>query len=342
MNKLFTLAFSLTLCMLFLNAESEAQVARKIIVEHFTNTRCGICGFKNPPFYANLQSQGDALHIAYHPSAPYNNCVLNLHNVAGNDDRTNYYNTYGSTPDFFFQGVFTSGDVSVATVFDPYEAKMSAASIRIVQTNYGTDSINVQTIVETNSTHALDPQRLYIALVEDTVFYNAPNGENEHYDVFRTALTPAEGTSVSLPATVGDSLYYYSTIAANPDWNFGRMYVLAILQDEDTKLVEQAESTTLFRIGMDMDTSNSDTTIANGIILSNVIPTSVYPNPVSGLLYLSNSEAGLQQAIITELRGREMASIEFSGETTIDMALYPSGIYLLHILGEPIRKIIKE
>lgn len=232
-----------------LGSTAFAQVPRKIVVEHFTNTVCGICAFRNPPFYVNLANQGDALHIAYHPSAPYSSCILNQHNVAGNDDRTLYYNTYGSTPDFFFQGVFTIGDVSLPTVFDPYEGMTSPATIRIVQTAIETDSINVRVVVETNSTHSLAPQRLYVALVEDTVFYNAPNGENEHYDVFRTALTPASGISAILPATVGDSLNLDVTVATRPDWDLDRMYAIAILQDATTKAVEQSEKTTLFRDG---------------------------------------------------------------------------------------------
>ena len=170
-------------------AVSQAQVARTIIVEYFTNTRCGICGFTNPPFYDNLEDHPDALHIAYHPSAPYSTCILNQHNVAGNDDRTIYYNTYGSTPDFFFQGVFTLGAAN-ASSFDPYEGQMSVAEMKVVQTNREeADSIKVEVVVSTAGTHSLSTQRLYVALVEDTIFYNAPNGEDEHYDVFRTALT---------------------------------------------------------------------------------------------------------------------------------------------------------
>jgi hypothetical protein len=33
---------------------AHAQVTKKIIVEHFTNTKCSVCASRNPGFHTNL------------------------------------------------------------------------------------------------------------------------------------------------------------------------------------------------------------------------------------------------------------------------------------------------
>jgi len=75
-----------------------AQVQKNVVVEHFTNTRCGICASRNPGFFTNLNNNPDVIHLAIHPSSPYSSCVFNQHNSVDNDDRTNYYGIYGGTP----------------------------------------------------------------------------------------------------------------------------------------------------------------------------------------------------------------------------------------------------
>lgn len=345
MNRYLTYlsATLLTLCALSVHG----QVSRTIIVEHFTNTRCGICAFNNPPFFTNLVNQGDALHIAYHPSAPYSTCLLNNHNVAGNDDRTVYYNTYGSTPDFFFQGVFTLG-AGDASKFDPYEGQMSPASIDIIQTNTeAQDSIHFRVVVRTEASHSLPMQRLYVAVVEDTVFYMAPNGEDEHFNVFRTALTAAEGNPVMLPATVGDSLVLTGSVAKHPDWDYDRMYAVAILQDEATKAVEQSAKTTEFRIQGDMtdttgmDTTGMDTTTTGIFEFAGPI-TAMYPNPVSDQLQLVHPDGAEKQVLITDLAGREVYATRMFGSVSVSVADFPKGIYLIRVEGEPVQKLIVE
>lgn len=54
------------------------QVPKKVLVAHFTNTRCSVCASRNPGFFNNLDNQnnGDLIHIAYHPSRPYNSNLI--------------------------------------------------------------------------------------------------------------------------------------------------------------------------------------------------------------------------------------------------------------------------
>src|SRR5260221_7207968 len=90
--------FIISLLSQFICQLSLAQVAKKIIVEHFTNTDCSICAALDPGFYANLNAHPGVLHLSIHPSAPYPNGLLYKQNATANDARTNYYGVYGSTP----------------------------------------------------------------------------------------------------------------------------------------------------------------------------------------------------------------------------------------------------
>ena len=221
-----------------------AQVPKKIIVEHFTNTKCGVCANKNPGFYTNLNKQPGVLHLAIHPSSPYSACVLSQHNVAENDGRTNYYDVYGSTPRLVIQGVVIASNASydVPSLFTPYLGKTSPASIRIEQTKFGKDSIRSKIIIKTEATHTLGGLSLFVALAEDTLKYTGSNGEPVHYDVFRKSLTGITGVNITLPATPGDSVTYVKSSASNAAWNFSRIYTLVILQEKTSKAVIQCQS----------------------------------------------------------------------------------------------------
>ena len=221
-----------------------AQVPKKVVVEHFTNTKCGICASRNPGFYTNLNSQSGVIHLAIHPSSPYAACVLSQHNAAENDSRTNYYGVFGSTPRLVIQGVVISSgaNYSLASIFTPYLGQTSPASIKIYQYKFGNDSIRSRIVIKTEAAHTLGNLKLFIALAEDTINYTGSNGEPVHYDVFRKSLTGTSGVSVTLPSIVGDSVVYIKSSPVNVAWNFSKIFTLAILQDAVTKAVIQSEN----------------------------------------------------------------------------------------------------
>ncbi|WP_317899602.1 T9SS type A sorting domain-containing protein [Aurantibacillus circumpalustris] len=222
-----------------------AQVPKKVIVEHFTNTKCSICASRNPGFYSNLNNQNGVIHLAIHPSSPYPACVLSQHNVSENDARTNYYGVYGGTPRLVIQGVViaSTADYGSASIFTPYLSQNTPASIRITQTKFANDSIHSRIVVKTEALHNLGALKLFVCLTEDTVFYTGSNGESKHYGVFRKSYTGTSGMSVTLPAIVGDSAVYTMSSPSNSAWNLARINTLAILQNETTKEVIQSETT---------------------------------------------------------------------------------------------------
>ncbi len=236
--------FQILVAFLVLGQYAIAQVPKKVVVEHFTNTKCSVCASRNPGFYTNLNSQTGVIHLAIHPSSPYAGCVLNQHNTTENDARTNYYGVFGGTPRLVIQGVVISGGANYnsAAIFNPYLGQTSPVSIKIMQSKYGNDSISSRIVIKTEATHTLANLKLFVALAEDTVFYTGSNGEPKHFDVFRKSLTGISGISVTAPVNVGDSNVYVMSSPANSSWNFSRIFTLAILQDGTTREVIQSES----------------------------------------------------------------------------------------------------
>lgn len=236
--------FSLHLILLLLLPTSLfAQVQRNVILEHFTNTNCSVCGARNPQLHNNMADFEKLLYISYYPSRPYADCKLNQHNMQQNDARTKFYNLFGSTPKIAIQGEsLPQADFRDENLIPPYNGQISDFSIELNQYLVNGDSIRVRVVVYCESEdQVLSKANLYVALAEDTVFYKGRNSENEHYNVFRKALTTDSGDEIRLPTVKGDSIVLELSAAIHDDWNIDRMLSTAILQGPESKEIFQAE-----------------------------------------------------------------------------------------------------
>lgn len=315
--------YVLLCCLLALLPEmAQAQVAKTIVVEHFTNTRCGICSNRNPGFYQNLNQQNGIVHLAVHPSSPYSNCELNLHNPEENDGRTNFYGIYGSTPRLVIQGnvIPSSTNYSDAAIWNPYTAQTSPVSIQLQQSKQS-NLIEARVTLTTEENNSLENLVLFLALAEDTVFYNAPNGEDLHFDVFREAVTSTGGMSVSLAANVGESVSFDFQITPDSEWDLNRMFLVAILQDGSDKEVIQAGATTPAQ---------------NDVILSNAaLPklqgVQLFPNPVGPELFITLADAQVSTVRIFDALGQVVLTQTFSQSARLDTSRLPMGTYFIEI-----------
>ena len=180
------------LSLLGLSNTSHAQVVPKTsVVEHFTNTYCSICASRNPGFYSNLANFPQVLHLAYYPSAPYPACPFNQLNKAENDARTNYYGIYGATPRLVVNGTVLPGNANYSSpdILQGTSNATSDYSLRI--TTRRIDATQAEAILHIRKvgTNSLQQLQLFAVLTEDTVHFNANNGESEHYDLFHKSLT---------------------------------------------------------------------------------------------------------------------------------------------------------
>lgn len=301
-----------------------AQVPKQVIVEHFTNSECSICASKNPGFYSNLNAQENFLHLAIHPSSPYPSCELNQNNVAENDGRTNYYGIYGGTPRLVIQGTVISSGANYASpdLFIPFLAETSPAIIRIKQYRFNDEIFQSEITIKAAVDNNLGEIKLFAALAEDTVFYSGGNGEDEHFDVFRKALTDVVGNSIVMPAFAGDSIVVITTANLDASWDSDRLYTIAILQSATDKLVIQSAEERVVT-----DTIGT-VAIAD---FNNPLTPLVYlnPNPVSqsAITFTTNSlEPGIIR--IFDSFGRLVLEDNYSGSYTAHLPNLGSGKYI--------------
>ncbi len=303
---------------------ANSQVLKKTAVEHFTNTKCSVCASRNPGFYSNYGTQQNILHLAIHPSSPYSACLLYNQNATENDARTNYYGVYGGTPRLVINGNVISNSTSYSsnTLFTPYQALTSPASIKIIQKKYGNDSVRSTVIIKTVATHTLGNLSLFVVLAEDTVFYQGSNGETKHFDVFRKSLSKVSGNSISLPATIGDSVVFSTVSSVNSIWDFKRIYTLAILQETANKQLVQAEASE--------STEKEATTGLSENTLTNCF--SIFPNP-SNYRFTIESTESIGELEIRNTLGELIFSQQInSNQKIMDFSGKPSGLYFVHFI----------
>ncbi|PSR14543.1 MAG: hypothetical protein DA408_09050 [Bacteroidetes bacterium] len=333
MKKLFLL--SALALFTFLSYTQAQAVAKTIVVEHFTNSRCGICASRNPGFYANLNQQEGVLHLAIHPSSPYNSCIFYLANPVENDARTNYYGIYGGTPRLVIEGVVISAGTNYgnASIFTPYQNQTTPVSLRIRQTKeQGMMTVSVTIKAEADNT--IGDARLFLAAAEKRVVYNAPNGEGEHHDVFRKTFNgEPTGATVAVPAIAGDSLVITGMLTPDANWVFDQLYTMAILQSATDREVFQAAAA-----------APSDNEPLVGTFEVNELAASIFPNPVTDLLQVRLAGSEKARVRLYSTQGVLLQEQSFVGQVSLDVATYPAGIYWLEVEAagkQAVRKIVK-
>lgn len=321
--------FLLTLTVLGFTVNILAQVPRKVVVEHFTNTRCSACASRNPGFYANLANQTNALHIAYHPSSPYSSCVISQSNPAENDGRANYYGVYGGTPTLVIQGapIPPGQSYSSNALFTPFSGQMSPVSLSVSQINLN-DSAEVRITIKTVGETMLNEVSMFAAVVEDTLNYDAPNGEDFHYDVFRKALLGNSGQSITLPE-MGDSLVIDLKAWINPSWVRNQLSTVIILQETGNRAVIQVEKA---------EGIESSVTSVNA---SENFKTNVFPNPASNTLFIFSEANESINYEIWSTAGKLALSGQFKRSTEIDVQYLSKGIYILKLNSNSTEKLEK-
>ena len=318
------LIFSLS-AIIFYGQTLLSQVPKKTIVEHFTNTKCSICASRNPGFYSNLNNQPGVLHLAIHPSSPYNGCQLYQQNSSENDARTNYYGVYGGTPRLVINGSVISANANYSdnSMFTPFLQQTSPALININQIKFGADSIRVRVVVKTVAAHSLGALSLFVALAEDTIIYTGSNGEPKHFDVFRKSLSNVNGTSVALPPTPGDSIVFTASSPSQLIWNFNRINTYVILQESNNKNLVQSEKylsgplTTGIR-------SNSQS----------MSEFKLFPNPSNGVFSFDNQSNGNCLEIRNSIGDLVLTKKISQGRNEIDFRHNANGIYVIRLLNE--------
>lgn len=305
---------------LFFAMTMVAQVQKNVVVEHFTNSRCGICANRNPGLFSNLNNNPNVIHLAIHPSSPYSSCIFNQHNVAENDGRTNYYNIYGGTPRIVVQGQVQSASVNFgsATLFTSQAGQTSPFTVRTdVQISGGQATVEV--VVKTEATHNYSTLSLFTALAEDTIFYNAPNGENEHYNVFRESVFEVDGKAITPATMIGDSVVFSETIMVSNDWDVNRILGISILQETGSKEVVQA--------------STSRNQIFTSVENIETAPFQVY-SVNNQVIFRADKTGSTYQVQVFDLQGHMLHYLNSTCQEQWTFDNLPTGVYPIRIQSE--------
>jgi len=310
-----------TLVILFLVSTLFPQVSRKVVIEHFTNSRCSTCASQNPAFYDLLQNYPNVLHIAYHPSSPYASCIFSMYNPTENDARTNFYGIYGSTPKLVLQGdlVGFQNPIIQAEQIENQLGQMSDYEVRVTQKMNSSTNAEVTLVVKRVNGNTEESLNLYVGLVEKLVNYNAPNGETYHPDVFRKVIY-----NQALPSlAMGDSAIYVKNYTFDSEWVNDEMYAFGLVQKNDDKEILQAAASRTVGEGP------SGLTEYRNLNLGNVF----YPNPASDLIHLQPEFSGRFEKIdFFDLTGNKIA--EFSDPNNISIDNLASGLYFVQLSGK--------
>lgn len=305
---------------------------KTILVEHFTNTLCSVCASRNPGLYDNLRAQQDVLHVAYHPSSPYSGCVLNQHNKTENDSRTNYYSIYGGTPRIVLNGSVQSASLNYASanIFNSFKNITADVSVNVSQTIEGNlIKSNISVIRLTNMSYS--NLKLHVQYVEDTIFYNSPNGEYTHFDVFRKSANGTQGIDIVLPTNVGDSNIISSETAINTAWNKNRIYTLAFVQNTSDKNI------------LNVAKSNPTKSSSTGVKTLEELGIKVYPNPANEYVNIDLLNNEKTKVSIINILGEVVFNKEIVESEKIDLTRFNKGVYFLNLEksnGKFVKKLI--
>lgn len=306
MKKAYTLIFAILLSLPIL-----AQVEQKVIIEHFTNSRCSTCASRNPAFYQTLEDYPQVLHIAYHPSSPYASCIFSQHNPTENDNRAYFYDVYGGTPRAVIQGevIPVQNPMVSAEQIDAHLGMMSDYRLSTTNTKVSGNTYKLSFEIERVSGTDWETVLVFAGLAEEEIQYDAPNGEKLHHDVFRKRLF-YDTANVN---PVGNKKTWEFEYTMHADWVVDEIYSYVIIQDMNTQAVKQSASS------LDSPTFIGDKAIEE-------VRNLFYPNPVSNSFSIQAAYANqVEKVEIFSMVGTKVK--EFRNSTRMDISDLPDGLY---------------
>lgn len=295
------------------------EVPKNILIEHFTNTYCSVCASKNPTFYNTIAPYDKVVHVAFHPSSPYAACPLNQHNTLENDARTNFYGLYGNTPRIVINGTVIPSSTNLVSniALDGQNNLTSPFAIDIEQFQAGSDSMFTTVTIRTVAPTPVTGANVIILLAEETLNFNAQNGETVHHDVFRKFLS----NSQQQLAANGSSVSFTFGSIVDQDWTPSQLTTTVILQSASKEVLQAEQSEKL--------------DFSTGISLVKILDEVLYPNPAKDFLYIDNTDQLIEKIEIYSIIGSMVERIDLDNRTKVKIAVsdYDEGSYIVRIYG---------
>ncbi len=295
-------------------------VPKYVLMEHFTNSRCGTCAANNPAFFTRVGSLfgENAHHIAIHSQVPYSTCIFYQGNTTEQNARATFYGLQG-TPSVSLNGgaLQSVSNVSVG-VLQGEAAKRSPIGIQVNESLSGSN-VNATIQVKTFGTVPTGTYKLYAAQVLKRVNQMTPNGESIHYDVFRKWMVN-DGVTFT-PASVGNSVSISYTYPNETIWGSNDNYLVVFVQNTATKEVLNSGN----KFDAALPSPTSEMVNLNQKIL-------LYPNPATEDITLDFTDLNATSFSILNAQGQIIDNqIVTSATKKLSLANYAKGIYWIRV-----------
>ncbi len=231
-----------------------AQVAKRIMIEEFTQASCGPCAAQNPGFNSVLSANYSKLvSMKYQTSWPGVD-PMNAQNPTEVRTRVDFYKVNG-VPFGFANGEMMTGgsyegapDGFTQDKVDTKAAETTPISIDVthsVNLNLDTLFVTVKIKNETASDFTGTNLVAHIAMIEKELkFPTAPgsNGELQFYNVMRKMIPNAEGTPIAGNKIAAGATVELKFAIFIPYYiyRYDQIGVVAFVQDMDSKEIHQA------------------------------------------------------------------------------------------------------
>lgn len=313
----------------FLNSIEAQNVKKYVLLEHFTNTRCGICAGSNPDFYTaiNVENNKNVHHLSIHSMIPYVDCKFYVANKTEQDTRADFYALPG-TPRVSVNGAALANVSNItANSIQTFAVETSPLSVLVTETTGASRTATIK--LKTVGILPTGTYKLNVAIVEKKIDYAGPNGETIHHNVFRKWLNNADVTLGALNAELTSTFNY----SLDPSWSASNIYVLAFVQNNTSKAV--LNSGTRFDVTSATDEPSVDTQV------------SVSPNPTKEKIFLTFDKITPQYLTVSNTIGQVVERVSALNSTgyELNMSSYPSGIYFIKLKsveGIALKKVVKE
>lgn len=211
---------------------------KKVLVEVFTNSHCGICPNAHNAINNYLVINSDKInYIYYHMAFPYPDDQLNLVNTSDPAGRNNYYGPFIFTPVVFFNGTQQQNIYSSwENTLNAMAAEQSNFDITLSGTKNGGE-IEVASQVTSTGAAADSNLVIHFIIVED-VIYAGRNGITDHKHTMRKMITSPTGESFSI--LPGGTETVTKQISLDPLWNPEKLKVIVFVQNSGSKEVYQS------------------------------------------------------------------------------------------------------
>ena len=336
MKELFA---ALLICFLVSEFSTKGQEVKKmVLVEQFSNTYCPPCIFKNPEFVENIlenYEDTDLFHITYHPSTPIPNDIYFQANEEENLQRVAYYSIPG-TPSVYLNGSYIEPGEFILTEEDLEATLGQTSPLKIEVSETANDDLRtVSVAIQTVGEPPTGFHQLRVMAIEKYIAAPPPfeGMEAEHYNTFRKKVNGEDGSVYVAPPT-GVSTTYTFTYEIDPEWDPAQMYVIAFIQNDDTREVINASSSWSEEVVGVEELELSD----------NIV---VYPNPFSDVVRLSGHFEGEVKVRLHSIIGQQLIELSYNSsqeEFYLDLKDLQAGNYFLVIEDKNkrwVKKLVK-